>query len=41
MTGFSLTSAYREQSLGKLDGLTSQVGATIGDRRIPSMSGHT
>jgi hypothetical protein len=40
-TGFSRTSAYREQSLGKLDGVTSQVGATIGNRHIHSMSRHT
>jgi hypothetical protein len=38
-TGFSRTWAYREQSLGKLDGVTSQVGATIGDCHILSMSG--
>lgn len=41
MTGFSRTSAYRERSLAKLDGVTSQVGPTIGDCRILSMSGHT
>ncbi|MGY3411481.1 hypothetical protein ACVWZV_007594 [Bradyrhizobium sp. GM5.1] len=43
MTGFSRTSACREQSLGKLDGVTSQVGATnrilsipVGERPTPA-----
>src|SRR3954469_20878148 len=42
-TGFSRTSAYREQSLGRLDGVTSQVGATdrilsipVGERPTPA-----
>jgi hypothetical protein len=42
-TGFSRTSAYREQSLGKLDGLISQVGVTnrilsipVGERPTPA-----
>src|SRR3954449_4327668 len=35
MTGFSRTSAYREQSLGKLDVLTSRVGVTSRILSIP------